>query len=311
MDTYRVNFYQLAVFAEVVHQGNLTRAAEVFMVSQPVISRIVRTLEREYGADLLARREGRLIPTEAGAAMSAFAQDVLRGQEHTRRVLQELRDTQAGRLRLGVTSSAVELLAPHVAQLLIRHPHADVKVTVDSSDVIAEEVRQLRLDAGIVLDLRTTERAVLSSTLWVEEMVPVIGPTHPLAGDERTVDDWKALVVLVTQTTAHLSFIKENLLPRLPQNFSYTITQCGTPQFVRRLVQDGTGATVLPLATVQDDLASGRLVRLTGLHGPQKNSEIQLLRHARSSELPLLRRFLRIVADSNERTKDAMVPSAI
>jgi DNA-binding transcriptional LysR family regulator len=293
MDSYRVNLYQLAVFTEVVDRGNLTRAGDAFMVSQPVISRIVHTLEREYNTKLLMRQGQTVVPTESGAALHAFARDVLRGQDHTRRVLRELRN-EGGRLRLGISSSALDRVAPYVADLMARNPTADVSVVVDSTDAIADAVRNLDLDAAIAVHMAQSERGVASARLWSEEMIPIVSPTNPLANPDHDDSAWEDLTVIATQSIGHVTYVVDNLLPNLPLQHEYAVVQSGTPTFVSLLVQAGAGISVLPHAAVVQALNDGRLVRLPGI-GPLEPVELRLIRHPRSTELPLLRRFLHLL----------------
>src|ERR1700734_2214127 len=68
----------LRYFVAVAHAGSLTVAAQrVLHTSQPSLSRQIRDLEDEVGAQLLARNSRGIEPTPAGRAFLEHARSVL------------------------------------------------------------------------------------------------------------------------------------------------------------------------------------------------------------------------------------------
>lgn len=68
---------QLQYFAEVAKQKSFTRAAEVLHVSQPSISKMLKSLETELDVILLDRTERKIELTDAGQLVFEYAQRVL------------------------------------------------------------------------------------------------------------------------------------------------------------------------------------------------------------------------------------------
>jgi len=77
----------LRYFVAVAEAGSLTAGAEVVRISQPAVSRQLRALERELGADLFVRGHGALQLTRAGDRMLVVARDLLQREGMARQVL--------------------------------------------------------------------------------------------------------------------------------------------------------------------------------------------------------------------------------
>ena len=79
-----MNFYQLSYFKKVSETGSVSRAAEELLLTQPAVSKQIRSLEDELGERLFDRIGKKLFLTKAGALLYSHAEKILRGvQEAT------------------------------------------------------------------------------------------------------------------------------------------------------------------------------------------------------------------------------------
>ena len=96
-----MNLNSLRLFAAVADRGGFTAAARQLHVSQPAISKAVRRLEAQLGAQLLVRSARGVDLTEEGRVLLAHAR-VLFGEERAaEEALAERRGLRRGSLRLG------------------------------------------------------------------------------------------------------------------------------------------------------------------------------------------------------------------
>lgn len=77
----------LRYFVAVAEAGSLTAGAASVRISQPAVSRQLRTLEKELGAELFVRGNGPLRLTQAGTRMLTAARDLLRREAMARQTL--------------------------------------------------------------------------------------------------------------------------------------------------------------------------------------------------------------------------------
>ncbi|WP_423407777.1 LysR family transcriptional regulator [Heyndrickxia sp. MSNUG] len=64
---------QLNCFIEVTRTGNFTSAAQNLFITQPALSRIIKSLEDELGTPLFIRTRKKMIETDAGRILKKHA----------------------------------------------------------------------------------------------------------------------------------------------------------------------------------------------------------------------------------------------
>ena len=116
----RIKLRQLTVFIAVVEYGSMAKAAEHLSISQPVISKMLATLEQTLGVPLLERSRLGVEPTLYGKALLkrsiALCNDLRSGVDE----LQSLADPTMGELRIGSTEPVMAGLLPTIIDRLSR-----------------------------------------------------------------------------------------------------------------------------------------------------------------------------------------------
>src|SRR5471032_727621 len=137
----------LSTFALVAQYKGFRQAGRASGQSASAMSEAVRRLEQQLGIRLLERTTRSVTPTEAGALLLSRLRPALGEVASALDVLNDLRDSPRGTLRLNVpVSAAMFFLQPMVDQFLRAYPHIVLDLVVDNNfvDVVASGC-----DAGI------------------------------------------------------------------------------------------------------------------------------------------------------------------
>lgn len=99
-----VKFYQLECFVTVVENGSINRAAEQLYVTQPTLSKTLKSLEAEIGKQLLIRKNHGVVPTREGKLLYRYAKTILSELKVVEKLKQMNADEIYSELRFSIYS---------------------------------------------------------------------------------------------------------------------------------------------------------------------------------------------------------------
>lgn len=142
-----LNFRHLLYFWAVAKEGSITRAAERFGLSVQTLSTQIAQLERQLGQALFAPQGRGLIPTEAGRAALAYADQIFQLGTQLREALTETGADPRRRFVVGLTDAVPKLVAFHLLEATLKPPNESRLVCHEGSlDALVAELALHRID---------------------------------------------------------------------------------------------------------------------------------------------------------------------
>ncbi|MGY4927646.1 LysR family transcriptional regulator [Streptomyces sp. 900105755] len=176
LDLRKVRYF--AAVAELLHFG---RAAERLHIAQPVLSRQIRALEKDLGAELFVRDSHGVTLTDAGHQLLEDARQLLAVADGTRRrVVQAAR----GRRRLVVGFRAGVVVTGALRVFSAGHPDVEVRAL----RVEWDDQEQLILDGTVdiaYVRLPVRREGLELRPLYSEPRVAMLPDRHRLAGKQE------------------------------------------------------------------------------------------------------------------------------
>src|SRR5258708_5668922 len=127
----------LRYFAAVAAHGNFSRAAKQLNLTQPALSRQVKSLEDEIGIALIVRGQNTISLTSAGEAFYEEAKGILARVDVAVRRIKTRRKGE--KLRMGYVHSLTAGIMPRVVERFRSH---NKHVFLELSDLTTDEMRQ-------------------------------------------------------------------------------------------------------------------------------------------------------------------------
>lgn len=237
---------QLRYFTAVVAEGGFSGAAAKLHLSQPSLSKAVRTLEEQIGFQLLERTTKRVNLTESGRVFHERALQVLAEMDTFEKEVEEVKITGSGEVRIGMIESVKNWIPGILSWYRQEFPdmHVALKEVLSRPD-IEHALRNYDVHACLTNEY-IEEEDIVTWPLYKEKLVLVMSAAHRFAGMESIgLADISEEPFIITgkgfQTRANIlhAFDEEALVPNICSDADRFET-------ILTLVEAGIGISIIP-----------------------------------------------------------------
>ncbi|CAE6808179.1 LysR family transcriptional regulator [Paraburkholderia haematera] len=251
----------LRVFRSVVELKSFTRAADMHGLTRPAVSRAIAGLEERMGCRLLHRTTRQISLTEAAERFYEGCVRILDDLDALEADVANQTREAGGVLRLVAhTTATINRLVPLIAGFKRAHPKValDVTLTERPVDLVADGY-----DLGIVVPYMVTSETTVVRLL---ERIPVVIVATPAYLQTASIPRHPSELanhhfVLMSPSIRRVSIDFRNGEEELSVPRRFDISS-NSPAFNCEMVLQGFGIGVVPEDLVDQELASGKLVRL-------------------------------------------------
>jgi DNA-binding transcriptional LysR family regulator len=257
----------------------------------------IRQLETETGARLFVRAPRRVILTEAGEKLLERAYVILREHDAALEEMAALTGAHKGRLRIGSASAMVSAdpLPQILRELKKTHENVETSVSSGTSESLVQQVLAGELDAAFV-SLPVEARGIQTELLSEDYLVAIASPRHKL-GNQKVVSAYalageKLILGERGGNTRRLIdqfFAQAGVTPKVIMELSRLAA-------IKRMVEEDMGVGIVPLQSVQEEVAQGKLVRWW-IEAAQINWQLGIARLVGGYESPIHVTFLGLCRD--------------
>ena len=130
--------------------GSLTVAANSLNYTQPGISHMITSLEKEYGFLLFDRNKNGVTLTDQGKRLFNLCQELLQIEEEIHDTVNQINGVVVGRIRVGSFLSAATAWLPKATQVMSeRYPQLELTLIGCEPDALPELLKSNAVDIGI------------------------------------------------------------------------------------------------------------------------------------------------------------------
>lgn len=171
------------VFFEVARQKSFSKAGQVLYISQPAISKHIRSLEESYNTKLFERKGTGIELTQAGTVLFEQLMEVKQIQERTEFQISAIKDVlhAKGILKLGASTTVALYILPKVLSSFHQHyPEINITLLNRNSESVMDALLNGDINLGII-EGRYRLTNVQFQPFMTDKVVAVCSRKSPLA----------------------------------------------------------------------------------------------------------------------------------
>ena len=245
----------MKVFVAVYRTENVTRAAELLNLTQPVVTRTIQEIEKYYGVRLFERINRRLHITEAGKTFYTYALHIIDSFDQMEKGMRNW--DELGILRIGATVTLGNSLLPQVmSQFQKAHPGLKLRASISNGARLQQNLVDNQLDLALI-EGEISNPDLNREPIAKDRLILILPPQDPRKDSEP----------LPLESLSEESFLLRepgsmgrSLIDHIFSVHSIPLVptlESASTQAIIRAVHKGLGISFLPEALVRTALKAG------------------------------------------------------
>jgi len=270
-----MNSDDLQCFIHVATCGSISRAAMELGSDQSTVSRHMARLEAATQARLFHRSGRGMVLTDAGLALLEYARKIASTLDEARRAVHAFSEDGPAQVVIAAQPTIARMTFGAIGQTLRnRFPKTRLRFVEGLGSHMLTWLAGGEVDIA-VLYLPSHSGGLQVDMLLREQLRLVVPADHAHIGPEFPVRLLGQVPLILPSTHHGLRLLAESLAQKAGVKLDVAM-ECDTSTNVtKRLVEQGCGCTILPLAAVTDEVAHGTL-RTARLVQPEVVREVAI-----------------------------------
>lgn len=283
---------QLEYILAVSDTGSFSQAALKCHVTQPTLSMQIQKLEETLGVVLFDRTKQPVRATSLGQLVLNQARLVIKDSERIKELVSENKGELRGEVRLGIIPTLAPYLLPlFLKKMITTHPDLRIRIEELETHIILEKLRNNTLDLGLAVS-PIDDINIAVHALFYEPFLVYTSKAHPLASQKHVAEKDLSLTDVLLLNEGHcfreqsLSLCRKKVGPDSKVGFTF---ESGSLETLKKIIDQGTGFTLLPWLAAQDVKDKKRLKTFLN---PIPTREVSLLHGPHFQRKALLKAFI-------------------
>ncbi len=242
-----MDIQHIKYFLEVAKCESFSKAAENLFVTQPILTRCIKNLEKELMLPLIIRSTKSFSLTDAGEALFVYGSQLVEQHEDIYRHIQDIRESKVGELHISSPGVLLDMYFPRlVTEYRKQYPGIRISISERGSRSTAQDVLEGNADIGLVMLPLENPHNLNIFPIISDEVRVFVRQDHAFAKEKFIHIKQLQGVEIITHnknTTLYHAFVRmcqeQGFLP----DISY---QSMMPNFILDVISYGSCVGILP-----------------------------------------------------------------
>lgn len=291
----------LKIFVETVISQSFSLAAVRLFMTQPTLSKIIKSLEEELGTALFkkgeAGRKREVVLTYTGELIYQHALNILSEHEKIYNTIEQVKLLKKGKLTLGLPPLGSVLFSSLIALFHKQHPDIQLSFLEVGSNSIEEAIADKRIDVGILLG---NFRPTFASIPVVDSAMCLLSIKDSQWRNRKTVN----LIELKEESFLLFSdtFTLNSMIIKAANTVGFepkVVCKSSQWDFIAKMVESNMGIALLPQIYCQQ--LDQEKFNTAVLENPGLNWTLSMAWNTTIAMSPATRAWLNIVKDHKQK----------
>ncbi|WP_333838178.1 LysR family transcriptional regulator [Acinetobacter schindleri] len=291
----------LKIFVETVNSQSFSLAAVRLFMTQPTLSKIIKSLEEELGTALFkkgeAGRKREVVLTYTGELIYQHALNILSEHEKIYNTIEQVKLLKKGKLTLGLPPLGSVLFSSLIALFHKQHPDIQLSFLEVGSNSIEEAIADKRIDVGILLG---NFRPTFASIPVVDSEMCLLSIKDSQWRNRKTVN----LIELKEESFLLFSdtFTLNSMIIKAANTVGFepkVVCKSSQWDFIAKMVESNMGVALLPQIYCQQ--LDQEKFNTAVLENPGLNWTLSMAWNTTIAMSPATRAWLNIVKDHKQK----------
>jgi len=234
-------------FLKLAEELSFVRAAEKLFISQPPLSRQIKELETEIGAQLFERNNKRVILTEAGKFYEKEMYEVLKNIERINIQTKKIAENKSGEFRIAYVSSTFSGdISALIQYLSNEYPYVNFRLYEVPTVKQIQALEEFKIDLGIVRAPLYSPK--IETKLWFRDSFSLVFNinSYPIQSEQEIENLSETTFVFFNKEYAPQYY--DNLL-EICAHFGFApkvVHESNNISSIIQLVKNGLGVSIVP-----------------------------------------------------------------
>lgn len=251
---------KLSIFKAVAYHLSFTKAAQQLYISQPAISKAIRSLEEEFKTTFFIRKRNAIELTEEGKSFLLYVSRILEIYAEIENQFLNEKEIFPSIINFGASTTISNYIIPKViAKFRVQFPKTKFQIKSENSESIHNLILKQQLDFGIT-EGKNTNKKLQFKELMKDQIVLVTNASNPAF--KNGIIDFKTFATIPMiereQGSGTLDMIYQNL-----KNHNITelniVVKLNSTEAIKNYLYYSDNYAFISVNAIKDDLLHNKL----------------------------------------------------
>lgn len=258
-----INLELYKTFYYVAKNENISRASNELLISQPAVSKAIKTLEEQLNAKLFIRKRDGVELTEVGQAFYKKIKDAMELISSAENDLKVITSMETGNINIGASKTILhEFLMPYIKEFHKKYPKIKIRIFTDRTSDIINKAKMGIIDViftnmpyGLPSNFESVKMLTLHDCLACNKTFEYLKEKNLRKKDLSNLP----LLLLTKGTITRIrldNYCIENNIELHPK------MEFGSNSLIKEFTEAGFGIGLLTEEHIKKELESGELFKL-------------------------------------------------